>query len=109
MLFCFLSFLLNNEYLNLFVVAAFSYSLLFDKTSSLVKNSYLPTFPDDKAEILVADNLKCIELFFLNFAISCFDFLNNSQSVDFLMANLYCSLKMNFFFQLNLSKALSNR
>ena len=72
MLFCFLSFLLNNEYLNLFVGAAFSYSLLFDKTFSLVKNSYLPTFPDDKAEILVADNLKCIELFFSQFCYQLF-------------------------------------
>ena len=67
MLVCFLSFLLNDECLNLFADAAFSYSLLFDKTSSLVKNSYLPTFPDNKVEISVAGNLKSIELFFVQF------------------------------------------
>ena len=35
-----------------FIVAAFSNSHSSAKTSLPVKNSYLPTFPDDKAKIL---------------------------------------------------------
>ena len=42
----------NGEYSNLFVVAAFSSKSCSGKTSLPVKNSYLLTFPDDKAEIL---------------------------------------------------------
>ena len=42
----------NDEYSNLLIVAAFFNSPFSNKTSSLVKNSYLSTFPDDKAEIL---------------------------------------------------------
>ena len=38
---------------NLFIVAAFSNNYFSGKTSLLVKNLYLITFPDDKAEILV--------------------------------------------------------
>ena len=49
---CFLTFLPNGEYSNLLIVAAFSSKSLSGKTSWPVKNSYLPTFPDDKAEIL---------------------------------------------------------
>ena len=44
--------LLNSEYSNLYVVAALSSMSFTDKTSLPVKNSYLLTFPDDKAEIL---------------------------------------------------------
>ena len=39
----------HGEYLNLLIVAAFSNSPFSGKTSSPAKNSYLLTFPDDKA------------------------------------------------------------
>ena len=42
----------NGEYSNLFVVAAFSNKSFSDKTSFPVRNSYLLTFPGDKAQIL---------------------------------------------------------
>ena len=42
----------NCEYSNLLIPAAFSNSPFSGKTSSPVKNSYLPTFPDSKAEVL---------------------------------------------------------
>ena len=41
----------NEEYSNLFIVAAFSSKPFSGKTSFLVRNSYLLTFSDDKAEI----------------------------------------------------------
>ena len=53
MLVCFFSSLPNDEYLNYLIVAAFCNSLFIGKTS-LVENSYLLTFLDDKAEILGA-------------------------------------------------------
>ena len=40
----------NDEYLNLLIVAV----CLLWETPSSVKNSYLLTYPDDKAEILTA-------------------------------------------------------
>ena len=43
----------NGEYLHLLIVGTFSESHFSSKTSSPVTNSNLPTFPDDKAEILV--------------------------------------------------------
>ena len=46
----------NGAYENLLIVAAFSNNSFSDKTSSPVKNSYLPTFADDKA-VLLADYL----------------------------------------------------
>ena len=49
--FCFKS-LLNAEYSNLLIVAAFSNNPFSGKTSSPIKNKYLPTFPDNKAKIL---------------------------------------------------------
>ena len=49
---CYFNSLPNGEYSNLFIVAAFYNSPFSFKTPSLVKNSYLPTFPDDKADIL---------------------------------------------------------
>ena len=49
---CAFSYLPNGEYSNLFIVAAFTNKLFSGKTSLLVKNSYLLTFPDDQAEIL---------------------------------------------------------
>ena len=42
----------NGEYTNLCVVAAFSSMFCSGKTSLPVKNSYLQTFLDDKAETL---------------------------------------------------------
>ena len=48
---CFFKSLPNGEYSNLSIVANFSNSHFFGKTSPPVKNSYLPTFSDDKAEI----------------------------------------------------------
>ena len=48
MLVCAFNFLPNKEYSDLLIVAAFSNC----KTSLFVKSSYLPTFPDDKAEML---------------------------------------------------------
>ena len=65
MLIYFLSFVLNDEYLNLLILAAFSNSLFYSKTSSLVKRLYLRTFPDDKAEILFVPFLNCIDLCFV--------------------------------------------
>ena len=67
MLVCFLNFLLNGEYSNLLVVAVFYNSFFFSKSSSLVKNSYLPTFLDDKTEILAVTYFNCIELSFAQF------------------------------------------
>ena len=42
----------KGEYSNLFNVAVFSSKYFSGKTFLPVKNSYLLTFPDDKAEIL---------------------------------------------------------
>ena len=42
----------NGEYSNLFIVADFSSKSFSRKTSLQVENSYLLTFPDDKAETL---------------------------------------------------------
>ena len=49
---CFFNLLPNDEYSSLLIVAAFSNKSFSGKTSSPVKNSYLPTLPDDNAEIL---------------------------------------------------------
>ena len=40
----------NGEYANLLIAAVFSNKSFSDKTFLLAKNSYLPIFPDDKAE-----------------------------------------------------------
>ena len=48
---CAFNFLPNGEYSNLFIAANFSSKSFSGKTSLPFKNSYLPTFPDDKAEI----------------------------------------------------------
>ena len=42
----------KSKYSNIFNVAAFSTKYFSDKISLLVKNSYLLTFLDDKADIL---------------------------------------------------------
>ena len=49
---CAFNFLSNEEYSNLIIVAAFYSKSSFGKVSLPVRNSYLLTFPDDKAEIL---------------------------------------------------------
>ena len=49
---CFFNSLPNGEYSNLLIVAAFPNKSFTDKTSLLVKNSYLRIFPDDIAKIL---------------------------------------------------------
>ena len=49
---CFFNSPPNGEYSNLLILPAFSNSPFPGKTSSPIKNSYLLTFPDDKAEIL---------------------------------------------------------
>ena len=61
----------NSEYSKLFSAAAFSKKSFLGKKSLPVKNSYLLTFPDDKAEIL-AVFLSKLYLFLLDFII---DFL----------------------------------
>ena len=42
----------KREYSNILIVATFSNSSFSGKISPPVKNLYLPTFPDAKAEIL---------------------------------------------------------
>ena len=49
---CFFNSLPNGKYPYLLILAAFSNKSFFDKTSCPVKNSYLPTFTNNKAEIL---------------------------------------------------------
>ena len=49
---CFFNSLPNGESLNLLIAATFSKKSFSGKASFPVKNSYLLTFPDDKAEIL---------------------------------------------------------
>ena len=49
---CFFNSLPNGEYSSLLFIAAYSSSPFSGKTSSPVKNSYLPTFSDDNGEIL---------------------------------------------------------
>ena len=49
---CIFNFLPNGEYSNLFIIAAFPKKTFSGEASLLGKNSYLLTYPDDKAEIL---------------------------------------------------------
>ena len=49
---CLFSSLPNRDYLKLLIVTAFLNSSFSGKISSPPKNSYLPTFPDEKAKIL---------------------------------------------------------
>ena len=49
---CFFKSLANGEYSNFLVLAVFSNKSFSGKISFPVKNSCLPTFSDDKAEIL---------------------------------------------------------
>lgn len=55
---CFLNLLPNGEYSKILIVAVFPNSPFSGKTSSPVKNSYLPTFPDYKEEISVVSMSK---------------------------------------------------
>ena len=41
----------EGRYSNLFIIAAFSSKSFSSKTSLPIKNSYLVTFPDNKAQI----------------------------------------------------------
>ena len=68
----------NGEYSNFFIVVTFSSRSFSGKTYLPVKNSYLLTFPDGKAEIL-AVFLNCIELVLLDFVIDYFDFITNTH------------------------------
>ena len=49
---CFLKSLPNSEHSNFLIVSVFYSKYFSSETSLLVKNSYLPIFPDDKADIL---------------------------------------------------------
>ena len=52
MLVCVFNYLPNGEYSNLSIVAAFFNKSFSGKTSLPFRKSYLPIFPDDKAEFL---------------------------------------------------------
>ena len=54
----------NGEYSNFLVLAVFSNKSFSGKISFPVKNSCLPTFSDDEAEILAVFCLDCIKLCF---------------------------------------------
>ena len=49
---CFFNSLPNGDYLNLLIVAGLSNKAFSSKAYLSVTNSYLPTFADDKAEVL---------------------------------------------------------
>ena len=66
----FFSSLTIGEHSNLLIVAAFFNSPVSVETSPTVKNLFLPTFPNDKAEI-VAD---CIKFCFADFYYQLFGF-----------------------------------
>ena len=55
---CLFNSLPNGEHSNLMTAAAFSDNSFSGKTSLPLKNSYLLTFPDDRAEILAICLLK---------------------------------------------------
>ena len=63
----------KGEYSKLLIVVAFSNTSFSGKTSLLVKNAYLLTFSDTKAEILAAFQSKSYRI------IDCFNFLTNSH------------------------------
>ena len=70
--------------IHVLIVAAFSSSPLFGKTSWPVKNSYLLAFPDDKADILAVCLFVCLDILgfvSLHFVIDCFDFLVKSHFI----------------------------
>ena len=55
----------NEEYSNLFLLAAFSIKSFSGKASLAVGNSYVLTFPDDKAKFLAF----CLSKFKLSFTL----------------------------------------
>ena len=61
---CAFNYLPKGKYPNCFIVAAFFNWSFSGKTSLPLKNSYLLTFPDDKAQILTVCLSKSIELCF---------------------------------------------
>ena len=69
----------NGEYPNILILAAYSNNLLSSETSSPVKNSYLPTFPDVKLKSWHFACLNYIELCFARFVafISRYRFVKN--------------------------------
>ena len=67
---CFLNSLSNGEYSNLLIVAAFTNKCFPSKTFLPVKNSSLPTFPDDKAEILAVYLSKSYRALFCSILLS---------------------------------------
>ena len=72
----------KDKYSNLFIVAAFSNVYFSGKISLPVKNSYLLTFSDDKAETFCQKQfvyLSPIELCFVRFCYRLFQFFTNSQ------------------------------
>ena len=94
---------MNVQYF--WLLAAFSNSSFYGKISSPAKNWYLPTFLDDKAEILAA----CLSKFY--WALFCLILLlivliGSFQLVmDPLMVKMYSSLKIKIAFSYNLCKA----
>ena len=72
------------------IVGDFSRARLVSGTKSMsVKNSYLLTFSDDKAEIVAVYLSKSNRaLFFFGFIINCFDFLANSLFYNNFILNL---------------------
>ena len=62
----------NDEHSGLFIVTTFSNSFFSNKMSS--PDSYLPTFPDDKAEIVAFVYLNYTELCFAQFCYRLFLF-----------------------------------
>ena len=71
-----------------FFITAFSSKSFSGKTSFPVKNSYLQTFTNDKAEILAVCLSKIILSFVLLFVINCFDFLPNTHFCNKFLLNL---------------------
>ena len=67
----------NGDYSNLFNSVAFFNKSFSSKTSFRVKNSFLLTFPDDKAEMLAV----CLSFVLRDFVIDCFNFLTNSHFI----------------------------
>ena len=65
---CFFNSLLNGKYSNLLIVAAFSNRS--GKISSSVKSTYLPTFLDDKAEVLAICQAKLYWALFCSILLS---------------------------------------
>lgn len=84
------------QYLNLLVIAAFTNKSFSDKTSSLVKNSYLLIFRDFAVKILaVCFSISCWALFCSVLPLILFFFAHVFPNIlmDYLMTKFYCWLK----------------